>query len=73
MIDRGQRSSLHSGVRVIANRQKEEKTDTVLADAVDRLLRATKERMLRENGRIDYEKLAREGFSTALTQRLKML
>ncbi len=58
---------------LVANKQKGKKTDTVLADAVDRLLRATKKRMLREKGRIDYEKLARDGFSAAMIQRLKVL
>lgn len=58
---------------LIANRQKAKKTDTVLADAVDRLLRATKRKMLREKGRIDYEKLARDGFSAAMIERLKAL
>ena len=56
-----------------ANKEKKEKTDTVLADAVDRLLRATKKKMLRERGRIDYEKLARDGFSAAMIERLKAL
>jgi hypothetical protein len=60
-------------VPVTANKQKEKKTDTVLADAVDRLLLATKKKMLREKGRIDYEKLARDGFSAAMIQRLKGL
>jgi len=60
-------------VPLIVNRQKNEKTDTVFPDAVDRLLRATKKKMLREKGRIDYEKLARDGFSTAMIERLKAL
>lgn len=45
----------------------------ILADATDRLLRATKKRMLRENGRIDYKKLGREGLNAAVIQRLKAL
>ena len=44
-----------------------------LADAADRLLRATKKKMLRDNGRIDYEKLARDGFSAEMIERLKAL
>jgi hypothetical protein len=60
-------------VPLIANKQKAKKTDTVLADAVDRLLRATKKKMLRERGRIDYDKLARDGFSPAMIERLKAL
>lgn len=58
---------------LIANKRKQGKTDIVLADAVDRLLRATKKKMLREKGRIDYEKLARDGFSAAMIERLKVL
>jgi hypothetical protein len=63
-------------VPLIANKQKKkktDKTDTVLTDAVDRLLRATKKKMLREKGRIDYERLARDGFSSTMIERLKML
>jgi hypothetical protein len=58
---------------LIANRQKKKKTDTILADAADRLLLATKTKMLREKGHIDYEKLARDGFSAAMIERLKAL
>jgi hypothetical protein len=60
-------------VPLIANTLKEERTDTVLADAVERLLRATKKKMLREKGRIDYEKLARGGFNAAMIEMLKAL
>jgi hypothetical protein len=56
---------------VIAHKQKQD--STVLADATDRLLRATKKKMLRQNGRIDYAKLARDGFSSAIIERLKAL
>ena len=45
----------------------------ILGDASDRLLRAIKEKMLRENGEIDYEALAREGYSAAMIVRLKEL
>ena len=45
----------------------------ILADAADRLLRAAKKKMLRENGRIDYDKLARDGFSPEMIERLKAL
>jgi hypothetical protein len=44
-----------------------------MADATDRLLSATKKKMLRENGRVDYEKLAQDGFSAAMIERLKAL
>jgi hypothetical protein len=45
----------------------------ILGDATDRLLRATKEKMLREKGKIDYEALAKEGYSAAMIARLKEL
>jgi len=60
-------------VPLIVNRQKGEKTDTVLADATDRLLIATKKKMLQEKGKIDYDQLARDGFSAAMIARLKAL
>jgi hypothetical protein len=60
-------------VPLVANKQKDRKTETILADAVDRLLRATKKKMLRGKGRIDYEKLTRDGFSAAMIERLKVL
>jgi len=47
------------------------KPNTILAHATDRLLRATKEKLLRETGRINYEKLAQQGYSQELIARLK--
>jgi hypothetical protein len=44
-----------------------------MADATDRLLRAAKNKMLRDQSRIDYDKLAREGFTAAMIERLKTL
>jgi hypothetical protein len=58
---------------VIVNKSKDKKIDTILGDATDRLLIATKKKMLREKGRIDYGQLAREGFSAAMIARLKAL
>ena len=58
---------------LVAGKSKEKKIDTIMGDATDRLLIATKKKMLREKGRIDYEKLAREGFSAAMIERLKAL
>lgn len=43
-----------------------------MADATDRLLKATKAAMLRD-GPIDYCKLQREGFSAEMIARLKQL
>jgi hypothetical protein len=57
----------------VASKSEGEKIDVILADATDRLLRATKKKMLRESGRIGYRKLAREGVSPALIDRLKAL
>lgn len=56
-----------------ASKSKSRKADALLADAADRLLSATKKKMLRENGRIDYIKLEREGFSSEMIERLKAL
>lgn len=58
---------------LVASKSKGMKIDVILADATDRLLRATKKKMLRENGRIDYGKLAREGVDAAVIQRLQSL
>lgn len=55
----------------IARKQKED--TAILADAADRLLRETKKKILREKGRIDYAKLARDGYSPAMIERLKAL
>ncbi len=58
---------------LIASKSKGRKADALLADAADRLLSATKKKMLRDNGRIDYVKLEREGFSSEMIERLKAL
>lgn len=47
--------------------------EQILGDATDRLLRAVKEKMLRENGQIDYKALAKEGYSASMIARLKEL
>ena len=57
----------------VANRPKAKKNNAIIADATDRLLRATKEKMLREKGRIDYDQLREEGFSAEMIGRLKAL
>jgi hypothetical protein len=58
---------------LIAGKSKEKKVDTIMGDATDRLLIAAKKKMLREKGRVDYDALAREGFSAAMIERLKAL
>ncbi len=57
---------------LVASKPKGKKSN-VVADATDRLLRATKEKMLKEKGWIDYDKLEREGFSAEMIARLKTL
>jgi hypothetical protein len=42
-------------------------------EAGDRLLRAIKDKLLREKGRIDYASLRREGYSDTLIARLKAI
>jgi len=64
---------LHCNMPLVAAKSKGKKTSTVIADATDRLLRAVKQKMLRENGRIDYDQLAREGYSAQMIARLKTL
>jgi hypothetical protein len=54
-------------------RAKGKKRGTVIADATDRLLRAVKAEMLREAGCIDYNELARKGYSSEMIARLKIL
>jgi len=58
---------------VLAGKSKEKKTDIIFGDATDRLLIAAKKKMLRERGRVDYDELARQGFSAAMLERLKAL
>jgi hypothetical protein len=63
-------------VRVMAvtfKRAKGKSDQTIIGDATDRLLLATKKKMLKEEGRIDYEKLARDGFTAEMIARLKSL
>ncbi|PYJ64556.1 MAG: hypothetical protein DME76_19695 [Verrucomicrobia bacterium] len=58
---------------LVTRKPKRKKSSTVIADATDRLLRAAKEKMLKEKGRIDYDKLQHEGFSAEMIARLKTL
>jgi hypothetical protein len=60
-------------VPIVAHKSKGKKSGVVMADATDRLLSATKKKMLREKGRIDYDKLAQDGFSSAMIERLREL
>jgi hypothetical protein len=55
----------------VARHSKAKRSDSVVADATDRLLLAAKKKMLREHGRVDYAKLASDGFSAAMIERLK--
>jgi hypothetical protein len=58
---------------LVATKPRKRKANTIIADATERLLRATKEKMLKEKGRIDYDKLGRQGFSAQMIARLKAL
>jgi hypothetical protein len=42
-------------------------------EAGDRLLKAVKEKLLREKGKIDYASLRRDGYSESLIARLKAI
>lgn len=57
----------------VANKPRTQKGNAVIANAADRLLRAAKEKMLKEKGRIDYDQLRRENFSEAMIARIKVL
>ena len=56
---------------LVTSKPKGKKANAIVADATDRLLRVAKEKMLREKGRIDYDKLKQEGFSAEMIARLK--
>lgn len=56
-----------------ATKPKAKKGTAVIGDATDRLLRSVKDKMLREKGKIDYHKLAEQGYSAELIARLKAL
>jgi hypothetical protein len=60
-------------VALIAGKPKGKKANAIIGDATDRLLRSIKNKMLREKGKIDYDKLAQEGYSADLIARLKTL
>jgi hypothetical protein len=57
-------------VRVEAAK-KEKSEAQVLDQATDQLLRAVKEKMLKEQGRVDYAKLRKEGYSERFLARLE--
>ncbi|HCX29906.1 MAG TPA: hypothetical protein DHU55_09100 [Blastocatellia bacterium] len=69
----GNVSATIEGMPLVANKSKGKKAGAVIADATDRLLRATKKKILRGKGKIDYGQLAEEGYSRDLIARLKAL
>jgi len=58
---------------LVARNSKPKHGNKVIVEATDRLLIAAKKKMLRDHGRIDYDKLARQGFSAEMIERLKTL
>jgi len=58
-------------VPLVANKQKKKQTDRVFADAVDRLLRATKDHAKKKGQPIDAEQLRKDGFSDAFIQKVE--
>ena len=58
---------------VTTKKAKEKSDQAIIADATDRLLLATKKKILKDEGRVDYEKFARDGFSAEMIARLKTL
>ncbi len=49
------------------------KFSKISLEAADRLLKAVKEKMLREQGKVDYAAMRRSGYSEELIARLKEL
>jgi hypothetical protein len=59
--------------RVKATTKRQSKTEAELLDhATNNLLRALKRDMRRKDGRVDYDKLRKEGYSDRLLTRLAM-
>jgi hypothetical protein len=54
-----------------ATRSKKQPYSRTSLEAADRLLKATKEKLLAEHGKIDYAALRRDGYSEKLIARLK--
>lgn len=58
-------------IATVANGKKKFSRESL--EAADRLLKAVKEKLLREKGRIDYADLRRDGYSEDLIARLKQI
>ena len=59
--------------RVKATMKRQTKTEAELLDhATNNLLRAVKQKILKKEGRVDYDKLRKEGYSDRLLTRLAM-
>lgn len=59
--------------RVKATTKRQTKTEAELLDhATNNLLRAVKQKILKKEGRVDYDKLRRDGYSDRLLTRLAM-
>ncbi len=58
-------------IATVANEKKKFSRGSL--EAADRLLKAVKEKLLREKGRIDYADLRRDGYSEDLIARLKQI
>jgi hypothetical protein len=57
----------------IVARAKSRRYSEASLEAGDRLLKAVKEKLLREKGAIDYARLRRDGYSEAMIARLKAI
>ena len=58
-------------IATVANEKKKFSRGSL--EAADRLLKAVKEKLLREKGKIDYATLRRNGYSEDLIARLKQI
>jgi len=58
-------------MNAIAPPSRKKKYSRVSLEAGDRLLKAAKEKLLKQNGKIDYAALRRRGYSETLIARLR--
>ncbi len=62
-----------NAMNAIASPIRKKKFSQESLEAADRLLKAAKEKLLRENGSIDYDALRQKGYSDTMIGRLKKL
>jgi hypothetical protein len=74
LMKRNHRVLYHSAMGVAAPvARKNKRYSRAILDASDRLLKAVKDKIVREKGKVDYAALRRDGYSEELIARLKEL